>query len=109
MAANITSCHGRNGDLAVNLCYKQQLLKGAQQGIKRKSSFLKIVQHVNGNTIRKFSLIYYSSSTPPQCLSKGDENRQLCKFIMWDSEISLSKAVNWKRQDLIWYLLLSPY
>lgn len=62
MAANITSCHGRDGDLPVNLCYKQRLLEGAPRGIKRKSSFLKIVRSANGNSIRKFSLIYYSSS-----------------------------------------------
>lgn len=37
MAANITSCHGRDGDLTINLCYKQQLLEGALCEIKSKS------------------------------------------------------------------------
>lgn len=110
MAANITSCHGRDGDLTINLCYKQRLLEGALRGIKSKSSFLKIVHSANGNSIRKFRLIYYSSSPPRQCLSRGDEKRRrIRKYIMCDSNISLSKAVNWKRQDLIWYLVLSPY
>lgn len=62
MAANITSWLGRNADLAVNLCYKQPLLKRAPRGIKLKSSFLKIVPSAGGNSIRKFRLIYNSSS-----------------------------------------------
>lgn len=61
MAANITLWLGRNADLAVNLCYKQPL-KRALRGIKLKSSFLKIVPSAGGNSIRKFRLIYNSSS-----------------------------------------------
>lgn len=62
MAANITSWLGRNADLAVNLCYKQPLLKRSPGGIKLKSSFLKTVPSVGGNSIRKFRLIYNSTS-----------------------------------------------
>lgn len=66
MAANITSCHGRDGDLTVNLCYKQQLLEGARQGIRCKSSFLKIVHSVNGNSIRKIQthLLFIVTRSP---------------------------------------------
>lgn len=42
-------------------------------------------------------------------LTGGDEKTVADMQVYHGWNISQSKAVNWKRRDLMWYLLLSPY
>lgn len=47
---------------------------------------------------------------PRRRLARGDEKRwRMLEYIMWESNTLLSEALNWKRQDLIWYQVLSPH
>lgn len=65
MAANITSGHGRDGDLAVNLCDKQQLSKGGHGEVLRANPLSgKLFTAQMGIPSEKFKLIYYSSAPP---------------------------------------------